>query len=132
MQGAAGAAPALAATSPHALALAFDAKLLASSSILPRVQEDAQVQHALNLSFAANCLLLAVRVGIATIAGSLSLVIATLDAFLDVISSGGRVGDRWVGWVAVSGVGPGSGSRPTWPLSSIHRTAQVGPGCTPG
>lgn len=52
--------------------------------LLPPIaaQEEAAVARALHLSFAANCLLLVVRVGIAVISGSLSLVVATLDAVL--------------------------------------------------
>lgn len=57
--------------------------------LLVPAQEDAAVARALNLSFAANCVLLAVRVGIAVVSGSLSLYTATIDAVLDVISSGG-------------------------------------------
>lgn len=49
--------------------------------------EATHVRRALNLSFAANCILLAVRTAIAVVAGSLSLAVATLDAVLDVISS---------------------------------------------
>eukprot|EP00887_Chlorella_sp_A99_P004344 scaffold15.g4344.t1 len=49
--------------------------------------EDAQVRRAMNASFASNCVLLAVRLGIAFISGSLSLLVATLDAVLDVVSS---------------------------------------------
>jgi hypothetical protein len=56
------------------------------------LQEEAQVRRALNLSFASNLVLLVVRVAIAAISGSLSLVVATLDAVLDVVSSGGCVG----------------------------------------
>ena len=56
------------------------------------LQEEAQVRRALNLSFASNLVLLVVRVAIAAISGSLSLVVATLDAVLDVVSSGGWVG----------------------------------------
>lgn len=61
------------------------------------------MRWALNLSFAANCLLLAVRVGIALLAGSLSLIVATLDAVLDAVSSGG-----WC-WVLGCQVGAGCG-----------------------
>ncbi|PRW59960.1 putative aldo-keto reductase 2 [Chlorella sorokiniana] len=50
-------------------------------------REEAQVRRALALSFAANCLLLVVRTALALLSGSLSLVIATLDAVLDVVSS---------------------------------------------
>lgn len=46
------------------------------------------MRRALNASFASNVVLLAVRVAIAAISGSLSLAVATLDAILDVISSG--------------------------------------------
>lgn len=56
-------------------------------------QEERQVRLAMNASFAANCLLLLVRVAIAVVSGSLSLVVATLDAVLDVVSSGAL----WVG-----------------------------------
>ncbi len=62
-----------------------------------RTVEDAQAQKALNLSFAANVVLLAVRLGIALVSGSLSLLIATLDAVLDVISSGGCQQACWGG-----------------------------------
>ena len=47
----------------------------------------AEVARALNFSFASNVVLLIGRVAIATIAGSLSLIIATIDAVLDVMSS---------------------------------------------
>ena len=53
----------------------------------PPPQEEAQVRRALVLSFAANCVLLVVRTALALLSGSLSLVIATLDAVLDVLSS---------------------------------------------
>uniref|UniRef100_A0A7S0YIJ4 Cation efflux protein cytoplasmic domain-containing protein n=1 Tax=Polytomella parva TaxID=51329 RepID=A0A7S0YIJ4_9CHLO len=39
-----------------------------------------------NLSFASNIVLLAIRVSIAAVSGSLSLVVTTMDAILDVIS----------------------------------------------
>lgn len=78
------------------------------------LQEDAQAQHALNLCFAANCLLLEVRVGIAVIAGSLSLAIALLDACL---TSGGR--DGW----ACSGVGGGRRCWAACPRCHIGRCA---------
>lgn len=45
------------------------------------------MRRAIVLSFAANCLLLVVRAALALLSGSLSLVIATLDAVLDVLSS---------------------------------------------
>lgn len=54
------------------------------------------MRRALHVSFAANCVLLVVRVAIALISGSLSLVVATLDAVLDVVSSGNCVGR--LGW----------------------------------
>lgn len=44
-------------------------------------------QRALNLSFVSNVVLLGVRVAMAAIAGSLSLIIAMIDAILDVLSS---------------------------------------------
>lgn len=50
-------------------------------------QEEAQVRRALVVSFIANCMLLVVRTALALLSGSLSLVIATLDAVLDVLSS---------------------------------------------
>lgn len=43
----------------------------------------------MSLSVAANVALLAVRVALAAVSGSLSMVVATLDAVLDVVSSGG-------------------------------------------
>ncbi len=46
------------------------------------------MRRALNLSFASNCVLLLVRLVLAFISGSLSMVVATLDAVLDVLSSG--------------------------------------------
>lgn len=46
------------------------------------------MRRALNASFASNVALLAVRVAIAAVSGSLSLAVATLDAVLDVVSSG--------------------------------------------
>ncbi|KAL4421342.1 hypothetical protein ABPG75_010633 [Micractinium tetrahymenae] len=49
--------------------------------------EAAQVRRALNVSFAANSLLLVMRTAIALLAGSLALAVATLDSVLDVISS---------------------------------------------
>jgi divalent metal cation (Fe/Co/Zn/Cd) transporter len=52
-----------------------------------RTREEAAAQRALKLSFASNVLLLGIRVGIAVIAASLSLIVATIDAFLDVLSS---------------------------------------------
>lgn len=45
------------------------------------------MQRALAVSFAANCVLLVVRTALALLSGSLSLVVATLDAVLDVLSS---------------------------------------------
>uniref|UniRef100_A0A7S0RH28 Cation efflux protein transmembrane domain-containing protein n=1 Tax=Chlamydomonas leiostraca TaxID=1034604 RepID=A0A7S0RH28_9CHLO len=50
--------------------------------------EEAQTQRALNLSFASNFVLLVVRVGVALVSGSLSLLVTSLDAVLDVISGG--------------------------------------------
>lgn len=68
------------------------------------------MSRALNLSFGCNCMLLAVRLGIAVISGSLSLLIATMDAVLDVISSGGCGRGGWLaalggrsGWLAAVG-----------------------------
>lgn len=49
--------------------------------------EERAAQRALNLSFLSNVILLAIRVAIAVIAGSLSLIVATMDAVLDVLSS---------------------------------------------
>ncbi|KAL6759193.1 cation efflux protein [Haematococcus lacustris] len=49
-------------------------------------EEERRTQRALNLSFASNIALLAIRVGVAVISGSLSLLVTTLDAVLDVIS----------------------------------------------
>ncbi|KAJ9519264.1 hypothetical protein QJQ45_017929 [Haematococcus lacustris] len=48
-------------------------------------EEERRTQRALNLSFASNIALLAIRVGVAVISGSLSLLVTTLDAVLDVI-----------------------------------------------
>jgi divalent metal cation (Fe/Co/Zn/Cd) transporter len=50
-------------------------------------EEEALARRILNYSLISNVILLAVRVAIAVIAGSLSLIIATIDAVLDVVSS---------------------------------------------
>lgn len=49
--------------------------------------EERLARNALNLSFASNVVLLAIRIAIAVISGSLSLIVATMDAVLDVLSS---------------------------------------------
>jgi Co/Zn/Cd efflux system component len=51
------------------------------------VAAEALARRALNLSFASNVILLGVRMSIAIVSGSLSLIIATVDAVLDVLSS---------------------------------------------
>lgn len=48
--------------------------------------EERRTKRAMHLSFASNIVLLLVRVGIAAISGSLSIIVTTLDAVLDVIS----------------------------------------------
>lgn len=50
-------------------------------------EEEQLAQRALNLSFASNVVLLAVRGAIVALTGSLSLMIAFIDAVLDVLSS---------------------------------------------
>ncbi|KAI3651437.1 hypothetical protein MP228_003708 [Amoeboaphelidium protococcarum] len=50
-------------------------------------EEDALARRALFLSFAANIVLLGVRVAVAVLSGSLSLIVALMDAVLDVLSS---------------------------------------------
>lgn len=49
--------------------------------------EEQLAQRALNISFASNIILLGIRAAIAAISGSLSLIIALMDAVLDVLSS---------------------------------------------
>lgn len=49
--------------------------------------EERFANRALQLSFASNVVLLGIRIAIAIISGSLSLIVATMDAVLDVLSS---------------------------------------------
>jgi len=49
--------------------------------------EERYIQRALNLSFVSNVILLGVRAAMVALAGSLSLIIALIDAVLDVLSS---------------------------------------------
>jgi Co/Zn/Cd efflux system component len=50
--------------------------------------EEKHAQRALNYSFISNIILLGVRAAIAAISGSLSLIVALIDAVLDVLSGG--------------------------------------------
>lgn len=50
-------------------------------------EEEKLATRALNISFASNVLLLFVRTGLVALTGSLSLIIAMIDAILDVMSS---------------------------------------------